>query len=69
MVDATLRNLCKNFDLSGMAITAAIRADGTLHRVGGEFAKLLAAARERALPRIHTVLVAADQDLTSTGMV
>ena len=51
----------KALNFSGVAITAAIQPDGTLDRVGGEFEKLLAAAREKSLPRIHTVIVAEAQ--------
>ena len=51
----------KDLSLEGVSITAAIDGHGTLSPVGGEFAKLLAAARERSLPRLHTVLVAEAQ--------
>lgn len=54
-------NLRKDVDLSGVAIMAAVDVEGGLHEVGGEFDKLLAAARERTLPRIHTVIVAEGQ--------
>ena len=31
-------------------------------------AKLITAARDRAVPRVHTVIVAANQDLSGTGL-
>jgi hypothetical protein len=48
-------------DLTGVAYTAAFTRDGNLQPIGQGFDKLLAAARERSLPRIHTVVVAAEQ--------
>ena len=69
IVDAKLRNPLKKCELSGMAITAAIHAGGTLHEIGGALTKLLAAARERTLPRVHTVIVAGGQDLNNIGLV
>jgi len=51
----------ENLNLSGVTITAAIQPDGSLQPVGGMFEKLLAAARE-TLPRIHTVIVAPNQE-------
>lgn len=53
--------LLRELNLSGVAITAEVKQDGCLHPVGGGLTKLLAAARERSLPRIHTVVVAKDQ--------
>ena len=54
-------NLLKDVNLSGIAIMAAVDAEGGLHKVGNEFEKLLAVARERSVPRIHTVVVAEAQ--------
>jgi hypothetical protein len=48
-------------NLTGVAISAVLRGDGTLDPIGGEYAKILAARFEKALPRIHTVGFAEDQ--------
>ena len=50
-------------DLAQIAITATVDATGQLGCVEGTFEKLLAVARERSLPRIHTVVVSAAQAL------
>jgi PDZ domain-containing secreted protein len=62
-------NMLRYLDLSGVAITAAIRTDGALRPVGGIFKKLVAAARETAFPRIRIVVVAEDQDLGNLDLV
>ncbi|GEM_PF-5191335 len=56
-------------DLSGVAITAAVGAEGRLAHVGSDFDKLLAAAKERSLPRVHTVIVADSQPTDHLGFV
>lgn len=53
----------RTLNLSGLAVTAQVQPDGTLLPVAGAFDKLLAAAGEKSLPRIHTVVVARDQPL------
>ncbi|MGH7823435.1 MAG: hypothetical protein ACREQ9_27045, partial [Candidatus Binatia bacterium] len=55
------RDSLKQIDLSGVAVTAEVASDGKLVPVAGVFPKLLRAAREQALPRIHTVVVAEGQ--------
>lgn len=55
-------------DLRGVAISATVSADGCLWPVGDVIEKLIAAARHRAVPRVHTVIVAADQDLSGIGL-
>lgn len=60
-MDPKTLNLLKELDLSGVAVAAAVDPDGSLQPVGGMFEKLLAAAREKSLPRIHTVIVAPHQ--------
>jgi len=45
----------------GVKYTAGIAEDGSLLPVGGVFAKLLGAAREKSLPRCHAVIVAESQ--------
>ena len=57
------------FDLSGVAVTAAVAPDGRLEPVGGTLPKLAAAARNRASRRVHTVIVVVEQDLTGTDLV
>jgi len=54
-------HLVKQLDLAGVAITAQVGSDGALLPIGGAFQKLLAAAREKSLPRLHTIIVAAAQ--------
>jgi hypothetical protein len=61
-------SLLREANLTGVAITASLRPDGSLGPAGGLVAKLLAAVRERTLPRIHTVLVAQSQELTDLGL-
>jgi hypothetical protein len=56
-------------NLPGVAISAEIGADGRLHAVGGEYPKVMAALFTRALPRIHTVVFAKAQDLSSFDLV
>jgi hypothetical protein len=59
-----------HLDLAGVAVSAAIDERGGLHAVGGVFAKLLAAVRERSLSRIRTVVVSDEQPLDdSLGLV
>ena len=50
-----------SLNLQGVTISAQIDADGTLFPVEGAFSKLLGAAKEHALPRIHTVVVHPNQ--------
>src|SRR4051812_43075716 len=71
MTDTALHrtNTLAGVSLSGVAVSAAVAADGRLHPVGAVIAKLVAAARGRALPRIHTVIVAAQQDLSGMGLI
>jgi WD40 repeat protein len=61
------RCLCK-LALAGVAVSATIEADGRLGPVGGIMPKLLAAARDRAFPRVHTLVASVDQDLTVLGL-
>src|SRR5437867_1207715 len=53
--------LLSHLNISGVATTAAIGVDGRLAEVGSDFDKLLAAARDRSVPRVHTVIVAKSQ--------
>ena len=62
------RSFFERLNLSGVAVTAAVDERGALHPVGGEFEKLLAAARERSFPRVHTVVVAKDQPMEGLGL-
>ncbi|GEM_PF-1515570 len=62
-------NTLRGISLTGVAITAAIEPDGRLTPIGSGFEKLLAAARERSLPRVHTVVVADGQDISALGLV
>src|SRR5262245_48911246 len=55
-------------DLSGVAFTATVDRAGTLGAVAGLFAKLLAAARERSFPRIHTLIAARSQTLNGRSL-
>lgn len=55
--------------LSGVAFTAQVQPDGTLHPIGGEYQKLSKAAFQHSFPRIHTVVVAKDQPLAMPGLV
>ncbi len=48
-------------NLAGVAISAKLCGDGKLEKIGGEYAKVLAARFEKALPRIHTVGFAEEQ--------
>jgi hypothetical protein len=48
-------------DLSGVAISAELSPGGKLKAIGGVLEKLLAARHSRALPRVHTLLLAKDQ--------
>ena len=50
-------------NLQGIGITATVDAQGQLGKIEGEYIKLLAAAYERTLPPIHTVVVAKAQDV------
>ena len=54
--------------LAGVAVSAAIHLDGSLGPVGDLLPKLIAAAREKTLPRIHTVLVSAEERLEIPGL-
>ena len=56
-------------NLPGVAISAEIDPDGGLHKVGGEYAKTVAAFFTKALPRIHTVVFAKGQDLSAFDLV
>ncbi len=51
--------LALNF--SGVAVSAKLRPDGTLEPVGGSLDKLLAVRHSKALPRVHTLLLAKGQ--------
>ena len=50
-----------SLNLEGVTISAQINADGTLFPVEGGFNKLLAAAKDKTLPRIHTIIVHPNQ--------
>jgi hypothetical protein len=67
--DMDLSRLLRQLDLAGVAITATVNPQGELREVGELFGKLLAAARERSFPRIHTVVIAQDQPLNIEGLV
>src|SRR5262249_26328467 len=63
-IDPTIDlNALRALDLGGLAATARLSAGGTMSEIGGEFTKLLAAARPQSLPRIPTVLLSDRQDL------
>ncbi len=55
-------------DLGGVAVTAMVTPDGALAPIGSLFEKLFAAARERSIPRVHTVVIAAGQDFDAPGL-
>jgi hypothetical protein len=56
---------------SGVVISAALPAPGSdrLRPVGGDIAKLATAARDRSFPRVHSFIVASDQDLSGLKLV
>jgi hypothetical protein len=56
-------------DLSGVALSAEIGPDGSLHAVGGEYPKVMAALFTKDLPRIHTIVFAKDQDLSAFHLI
>jgi len=64
-----LSRLLKRLDLTGVSITAQVNPQGALDAVGEVFEKLLAAARERSFPRVHTVVIAHNQLLNAAGLV
>lgn len=59
--DRRILHRIREVDLSGVAVMAAVQPGGGLCKVGGQFDKLLAATRDRSLPRIHTVVAAEEQ--------
>jgi WD40 repeat protein len=62
-------NNLKALGLFGVALSAKIDADSTLHAVGGEYPKVIAALFAKAVPRIHTVVFAQNQDLSAFDLV
>ncbi len=65
---ASLSRHLASLPLSGLAITAQVGPDGSLLPVAGAFDKLLAAAREKSFPRLHTVVVAHAQPLETFNL-
>src|SRR5688572_8453483 len=50
-----------SLNLEGVTISAQIDANGMLSPVEGGFSKLLGAAKDKSLPRIHTIIVHPNQ--------
>lgn len=56
------RDICK-LGLAGVAVVADMNGRGQLGKVDGVLEKLLQAAREKSFPRIHTVIIAQEEEL------
>jgi len=67
----TLLDQMRLLELSGVVVSAALPDTGfdRLRPIGGEVAKFAAAARDRSFPRVHTLVVAHDQDLSGLDLV
>jgi WD40 repeat protein len=64
----TSRNPFGKLALAGVAVSAAFGADGSLGPVGDILHKLIVAARDLAFPRLHTVIIAAREELEIPGL-